>query len=164
MLLTPTYRPDDPGGAQLGVAASPHPPVVVLALLQEVLVPPEALLLIAHPARTAEPRGEWKSSKHGPLHLKQRFHRHSHPSQHFQGADAVHEGGLLGVRPAHEVPHVAGDGPRLSTEVGLVVDHHLDIHQEAYLKGNLSNSARYFTASVTYFRLAGVFHSGLPLW
>lgn len=49
-----TYRPDDPGGAQLGVDASPHPPVVVLALLQEVLVTPVALLLIAYPAETTQ--------------------------------------------------------------------------------------------------------------
>lgn len=53
-----TYRSDDPGGAQLRVAASPHPPVVVLALLQEVLVTPVALLLIAYPAKTTEARGQ----------------------------------------------------------------------------------------------------------
>lgn len=52
VFLATTYRPDDPGGAQLRVAASPHPPVVVLALLQEVLVTPVALLLIAYPAET----------------------------------------------------------------------------------------------------------------
>lgn len=53
-LVVSTHRFDDSDGAQLWIAATPHPPVVVLALLQKVLVSSIALLLIAHPAAGTE--------------------------------------------------------------------------------------------------------------
>lgn len=56
---------------------------------------------------------------------------HSHSSQYFNGADAVHKGGLLLVRSGHEVSHVGGYGPGLSSEVGLVVDDHLEMKSES---------------------------------
>lgn len=58
-----TYCSYHPDGAQLKVTASPHPPVVVLALLQQVLVAAVALLLIAYPAAATE-RGAGLKSTH----------------------------------------------------------------------------------------------------
>lgn len=44
------YRPDDPQGGQRLVIASPIWPIRVFPLLQQILVAPEAFLLIANPA------------------------------------------------------------------------------------------------------------------
>lgn len=49
-----TYCSYHPHRTQLSIAASPHPPVMVLSLLQQVLVASEALLLVAHPATATE--------------------------------------------------------------------------------------------------------------
>ena len=45
-----THRSDDLDGAHLCVAAPPHPPVLVVPFLQEVLVAAKPLLLEPHPA------------------------------------------------------------------------------------------------------------------
>lgn len=79
-----------------------------------------------------------------------RQRQNSHPSQHFKGADAVHEGGLLRVCSAYEVSHVASYGPRFSAEVGLVVDHHLDIQKEPYLKGKSLKLSTFFSNQQCY--------------
>lgn len=51
------YRPDDPEGREHLVIASPVCPVSVFPLLQQILVAPEALLLVAHPAA-----GRWRQA------------------------------------------------------------------------------------------------------
>lgn len=51
---TATYCSYHPNGAQLCVTAPPHPPVMVLSLLQQVLVSSEALFLVADPAALTE--------------------------------------------------------------------------------------------------------------
>lgn len=48
-----THRSYHPNRSHLGIAASPHPPVVVLSLLQQVLMASEVFLLVAHPAAAA---------------------------------------------------------------------------------------------------------------
>lgn len=89
----------------------------------------------------------------------------SHPSQHFEGADAVYEGGLLAVRPGHEVSHAARYGPGFPTEVGLVIDHHLQRRGQAEVKRSASKPPRSVpTNVVTHFRFTGVLHSWFPLW
>lgn len=52
-----THRFDHSDGAQLCIAAAPHPPVLVLALLQQVLVASVTLLLVADPAAGTERHG-----------------------------------------------------------------------------------------------------------
>lgn len=54
VFLTATYCFYHPNGAQLCITASPHPPVMELSLLQQVLVASKALFLIANPAAVKE--------------------------------------------------------------------------------------------------------------
>lgn len=53
-----TYCANDPNRAQFSITASPHPPVMILSFLQQVLVASETLLLVAHPATETE-KGTW---------------------------------------------------------------------------------------------------------
>lgn len=53
-----TYCSNDPNRAQFSITASPHPPVMILSFLQQVLVASETLLLVAHPATETE-KGTW---------------------------------------------------------------------------------------------------------
>lgn len=59
----------------------------------------------------------------------------------------MHEGRLLSVCPGHEISHVAGYCPRLSTEVGLFINHHL--HIKDYCK--YQNFQRCFTFETMLF-------------
>ena len=129
-----THRSYHPNWSHLSIAASPHPPVVVLSLLQQVLVASEVFLLVAHPA-AATGRGAgvrkmcliWLFCNCSGLGscLISSLSSYSHPSEDFQGADVVHEGLLCQVHPGHEVFHVAVYGPGFPAEVGLFEDDHL---------------------------------------
>lgn len=90
---------------------------MVLALLQEVLVAPVALLLIAYPAKASQKR-EVNQKRPSPLNYLEPvttaqswLRQNSHSSQHFEGADAVHEDRLLTVSSGHKVSHAAAYGP-----------------------------------------------------
>lgn len=48
--VTATHSLDDADRAQLRINSAPHPPIMVLALLQQILVTTETLLLVSHPA------------------------------------------------------------------------------------------------------------------
>lgn len=57
-LLRETHRLDESDRTQLRIVPPPHSPVLVLALLQQVLVTSEPLLLVAHPAAVGERQKE----------------------------------------------------------------------------------------------------------
>lgn len=115
--------------------ASPHPPVVELSLLQQVLVASKAFFLIADPAvdHTGSLSGVYNRG-HSCLTRKK---PPSHSSQDFQGRDVVHENILLPVCSGHEISHVGGYGPRFPSEVRLLVDHNLETKDSCCIVGQV---------------------------
>lgn len=147
-----TYSPDDPGRAQLRVTAAPHSPVLVLALLQQVLVSAEALLLEAHPAAAAH-TDELTLLRPNPRRTSA---EHSHSSLDLERPHAAHEDVLLTVGSGKEVSHVGGDDARLSAEVRFIVDDHL--HTERSIRTSQSFCCRRDVLS-----FSPVVPSGFPL-
>lgn len=122
--VTATHSLDDADRAQLRIDSAPHPPIMVLALLQQILVTTETLLLVSHPA-AGQTELNVKRGSFNDVSSQCLKHKLSPAADDFNGSCAEHEQRLLPVDSRQKISGAAVDFSAFASEIWLFIKHNL---------------------------------------